>query len=252
MISASHLARRALGLDPVGFAHESDPTRCALCRQPINPGDLAGPVEFSAAFTDWASVGDTGRACGDCNATTPQPILRNLQRVVITANGLYPIGTDDNRAWFLLTPPEPPFAAVVSTRSATAAFHLHWKAPVTIDRQFISVQVDDQALHIRHPVLLAALAACQRVADGLQAIRPESRRRESLRHPFVALDRSTGEPAHGVLHPDVATLGPEHDADVSLLRRLWPGELWALATLAKANAPTPTRPDLITAPKETA
>lgn len=252
MISPSRLARQALSLDPVGYAHEGEATHCSLCRQPIAPGDIAGPVEFSAAFTDWASVGDTGRACGDCNATTPQPVLRNLQRSVITAQGIYPIGTDDHRAWFLLTPPEPPFCAVVSTRSATAAFHLHWKAPVTIDRNFIAVQLDDQGIYIRHPVLLNALDACIRLGDALQALRPESRRRESLRHPFIALDRSASDPSHGALHPDVIQLGPEHGDDLQLLRRLWPGELWALATLAKANAPTPTQPALITQTKEAA
>lgn len=252
MISPSRLARQALGLAPAGFAHEGEATHCALCRGAIAPGEPSAPVEFSNAFTDWASVGDTGRACGDCEATTPQPVLRNLQRVVITERGLYPIGTDDHRAWFLLTPPDPPFAVVVSTRSATAAFHLHWKAPVTLDRNLIVVQLDDQALYIRHPILLLALEACRRVANGLQAARPESRRRERLNHPFVVLDRSVSEPAHGALHPDVALLGPEHADDLRLLRRLWPGELWALATLAKANPPTPTQPDLITAPKETA
>ncbi len=249
-MSPSRLARTALGLEPVGFPHEGADTHCALCRQPIRTGDVSGPVEFSSSFTDYASISDSGRACGDCNATKTQPVLRSLQRVVITENGLYPIGSDDNRAWFLLTPPEPPFSAVVSTRSATAAFHLHWKAPTTIDRNFIAVQLDDQAIYIRHPVLLAALDACQRVADGLQAIRPESRKRESLRHPFVALDRSASDPRHGAIHPDVLHLSHEHDDDIRLLRRLWPGELWALATLAKANTPTPIQPHIVTHTKE--
>jgi len=246
MTSASALARSALGLEQEGNPNTGEAFHCSLCRALIPTGGLSAPVEFSSAFTDWASIGDSGRACGDCNATTHQPVLRKLQRGVITAEGVYPIGSDDNRAWFLLTPPEPPFAAVVSTRSATAAFHLHWKAQITIDRDFLVVQLDDQAIYIRRPVLLAALDACQRVANGLQAMRPESRKRESLRHPYVALDRSATDPAHGVLHPETGQLGPEHAEDLQLLRKLWPGETWALATLAKANAPTPTRPELIT------
>ncbi|MBL8511959.1 MAG: hypothetical protein JNM52_09970 [Betaproteobacteria bacterium] len=204
-------------------------------------------------FTDFAAlVAGQKLCCGWCEATRDQSVMRELQRSVITSHGVYSIATDDARAWFLLTPPPPPFVAVLQTRSPTATFHLHWKTPVTLDQDLLQVRVDDRLLVIRRQVLMKALNDCQTVADEMQARRQVAKRREALHHPYLSLDRNLTGTSHGVLHPEAVALADAKDCSVGViaalnrLSTLLPGELWALATLAKANPPIPTRPPLIT------
>lgn len=116
------------------------------------------------------------------------------------------------------------------------------------------VRVDDRVLTINANSLTQALADCRLIADEIQSRRPAAKRRDSLNHPFRFLDRSLSDPAHGVLHQDAINLryitdGSVTPAVLEALKRLdalGSGELWALATLAKATPPTPTAPTPIT------
>ena len=119
---------------------------------------------------------------------------------------------------------------------------------MTVDADLLIVRVGERVLRIRRPVLLKALEHCQLIADALEETAASSRRLKSgvRHHPFVALDRSLDHPAHGALRPRVTELGDEFAGAIAHLKGLWPGELWALATLAKANPPTPTAPVRIT------
>jgi CRISPR type IV-associated protein Csf1 len=241
--SASRLARQALHLKPIGTPYAGDPTRCAMCATGIAAGDIVAPAKFPRSFCDHLDLRPSSVICGDCSATTNQTAMRALQRSVVTEQHVYPIGSDDHRAWFLTTPPAPPFAAFIQTRSAIATYHLHWKTPVTIDSRLITVRLDHRLLKIRQPVLMEAIGVCSQLADAIQDRRAVKKRRAALHHPFVALDRALEDPAHGVLHPDCTALPPEFADRRKWLLSLWPGELWALATLAKAKPATPTQPE---------
>lgn len=178
--------------------------------------------------------------------------MRELQRAVITTLGIYSISTDDARAWFLLTPPEPPFVAVLQTRSPTSTFHLHWRTPVTIDKALLHIRVDDRLLQIRTETLYKAVEDCQIVADAMQALRPAAKKRDVLHHPFLFLDRALTDSSHGNLHHDANALLEDPSTSKNIinalgrLQQLTTGELWGLATLAKAKLPLPTKPPCVT------
>lgn len=252
-IYASELAAQALNLAPQGTPHAGEDTCCAMCARSIRVGDLSAKLRPSQSFTDWPSLTPSRHLCGWCDVTTEQVNIRPLQRAVITSDGVYPLSTDDSRAWFLLTPPKPPYVVVISNRSVLGAFHLHWRTPVTLDNNLILVRADDQLLSIRRPVLFKAMEDSLELATLMHQARAEKKSRAALntgaRHPFIALDRSLSDPRHGRLREDALAAGAHRPELIARLRQLSQGELWALATLIKANAPVPTKPGLITSPK---
>lgn len=249
----SEIAAQALRQLPQGTPHVGAATCCAMCGREILPGDLSAKFKPSQTFTDWLNLSPSEHLCGWCEVTTVQANMRPLQRAVVTPEGVYPIGKDDNRAWFLLTPPEPPYSVVVSNRSATATFHLHWRTPVTLSNNLVLVRVDDQVLRIRRQLLLEALDVCQEVATLMHAHRAATMKNPGnavARHPFSSLDRSLADARHGRIREDARTAAAGRPELLRVLENLAQGELWALATLAKANKPTPTKPELITSPKQ--
>lgn len=255
IVYASELAAHALRLRPEGETHTAGKTACAMCGRPIPNGDRSSRLTPSKSFTDWLSLTPSGHICGWCASTSQQVNMRALQRAVITRDGVYPIGKDDHRAWFFLTPPEPPYAVVVSTGAATAAFHLHWRTPVTLSNELVLVRVHDVVSTIRRGVLMKALGQCEELAAIEEAAAPPKRRTVQAgpprRHAFISLSRDLENPNHGKLRESAVKAARAAGRDDLLLAmsQLTPGELWALATLAKANAPNPTKPDLITGTK---
>lgn len=202
------------------------------------------------SFTDHRALRGTGVVCGFCEAARDQRVMRKLQRCVVTSDGCFPIGSDDNRAWLLLDPPPPPFGVVVNAASMTAAFHLFWRTPLTLDRDLLIVNVDNRVMPVRRKVMLEAIGWCRDLAAAVNAARTPARRRPDMKHPFRRLDRSPfgGADGHGVLLEEAHRLGAagEFAPLVRNLKSLWAGELWALATLVKSKPVTPIRPDPIT------
>ena len=267
IVYGSDLAVSALGIQPEGVPWSREPTRCACCGKPVLPGDLAvrDKDRFGPQFTDgpYLACKGSGAVCGACSAVMNAKPLRALQRAVVTANAVYPIGRDAHRTWLLLQPPEPPYVAVVSD---TKQAHLVWRTPVTMDNNLVVVRLGSRLLRIRRWLLEQAISDCQLVADAVNAARDagdgQGRRKKAavagLRHPFVALSRELSEQAHGILRREVAcederSPGSDVGKAVARLKRLGPGELWGLATLAKREVEAPERPEPIslnTVPQE--
>lgn len=263
MIYPSDIAIAGAGLRPAGVTWNVA-TRCACCGKPIAPGDLASPTSFGPSFTDDLSLAaHSGVLCGACEPLMRVDVMRFFARVVVTREAVFPIGTDIHRAWFLLTPPEPPFVAVVAT---TQLQHLVWRTPVTVSRDLLVVRLGQQLLRIRRQVMLDALGWCQEVMEAYEAhlqagAAPDSQsgakkakagrgrpaktvvpKAAAARHPFMSLDRNMDDPRHGVIRPEIAAM-PAARAALDRLTHLTPGEMWALATLAKRNAPVPEAPE---------
>jgi len=241
-ISPSALAVQALGMQPQGVPSPREGI-CAMCAAPIAVGDLFVRTEYGQNFTDDASLAarGSGMLCGHCATAKTVGSMRLMQKAVFTREGAYPLAKDIHRAWFLLTPPEPPFVAVVSNSMQQ---HLVWRTPVSWSKDLFHVRFGGHLFKIRRPVLLEALDACAKFMSS----QPENAGKtgDAIRkHPYVLLSRDAEELTHGVLRSD---LGPTP----AILHRLTPGEVWALATLAKAKTPSPEKPQRLTADTQTA
>jgi len=213
---------------------------CALCGVAILAGDIAREAGFTYNFTDYAALAArTNIACGACARMMTRTVMRRLQKVVVSKEGVYPLTKDAYRAWFFLTPPALPYVAVVGT---TQLQHLIWRTPVTLDDRIQIVRVGSRLLRIRRCLLRQGLEAARRIADALGAAAPTRRPPLRLRHPFSRLDRELASLAHGRFRPETAALCQEYAADIAELSSLGTGELWAMACLAKRYAPVPRRP----------
>lgn len=251
---ASEIAVKGAKLELDGAPWTGAATRCACCGKPIQRGDIAvrDKDRFGRSFMDgpYLAARGSGAVCGACSAVMNAVPLIKMQRVVATEDGVYSIGKDAERAWFLLTPPKPPYVAVVSD---TKQAHLIWKTPPTLDENLMIVRLGQQILRIRRPRLLQAIKDCQLAADALNAEGGKKGRghpASELRHPFIALHRALDHPLHGVLRTDLlrspqAAAETDVGAAIGRLKQLTLGETWALATLAKRKVEIPVRPEPI-------
>jgi len=160
--------------------------------------------------------------------------------------------TDDARAWFLLTPPEPPFIAVMKTIKKSQ--HLIWRAPMTYSLEAIQLRFGPNLLVIRHSVLMKAVKVCREVGAAIMSYRDEQQgkgKKKSAKvvgHPFAFLSRDLKDPRGGRFIKDaldLAIVRPDIADKLDFLRRLNDGELWALATLCQNKPPTATKPEPI-------
>ena len=223
-VSAAKLAGQALGIKPLGIPWGgSEPITCALEGLPIAPGEKVAPWRPGPNFMDdvtdtvTRAGGDSAVISGYVAALMQKTVMLKSQRMVFTPEGAYPLNTDAARAWFFLTPPEPPFVAVIADAMLQ---HLIWRTPVTLSQDLIVFRHGQSLKTVYRPRLERVLAALR--AHDAPA--------------FIRLDRDGKDPRHGQLRNDV----PE--ALAKELAELTPGELIALASLAKRNPPEPERP----------
>lgn len=272
MIYPSDIALAGGGLSAVGSPWNEDAV-CACCGKPIAAGDLAVPSPFGPTFTDDLSLAArSGLVCGACAVLLRADALKLFQKAVVTRDGVFPLAKDVHRAWLFLTPPEPPFVAVVST---TRQQHLIWRTPVTVSKDLLIVRLGQRVMRIRRPVLLEAMDWCEQAglafhaameaqsaaqaasdppavpAAGKRPRKPTKAKASELPppHPFVELDREASSLRHGVIRSDMEAV-PEVRPYLARLRALNPGELWALANLVKRNRPTPEQPPNIAGTQE--
>lgn len=248
MIYASELAAKALGLAPEGAAHDGPDCICAMCQRPIHPGDISVQKELPRTFVDFGHLAPSDFLCGFCSVTTHQDVMRDLQRCVITSQGIYNLNTDAARAWFWMTPPEPPFAVVIN-HSTMAAFHYFWRTPVTLDRAFVQMNVDGVLYQIRRDRVLKALDYAKVILDRAPVL---EKRKSIMKSPFVVLSRDPTKKArgnNGHVAKDAILLAqtyPDCKEAVAFLQTMTPGELVALSPFLKQTPSDPIQPELIT------
>lgn len=215
----SDLAARHLGgpkLDSA-IAHSGPGTHCAFCGKPICTGDLCEPAaalgEFFSDTRDLAAY--TRRSCPACARVRSKKAMFALQRALVTEDGIYSIAPAAARAWLFLTPPKPPFVAVLTTATLQ---HLIWRTPVTVSRDLIVIR-HGARLHTVRPSLVAqARDSCLRWHEANPQIKWG---------PYVMLDRAEEAPTHGLLREQVWQMMSQNEKDLFL--SLTPGEVWALA-----------------------
>lgn len=241
---------------PAGIPSEKA-THCAACGVQIRQGDPM--VRFRpnvGSFTDWQYmthefvVDGQFPICPYCAALFPKDFLQHqamASSAVYSRHGAWMMTLDVERAWFLLTPPEPPFVAYVAT---TMGQHVVWRTPVTIDRDYLRVGIARSVLSIDRPLLMAASEMCRELVWSANADVEAGRADKSLKntknfHPFSFLDRKMEGAGHGELRSVFRRWMQDRGlhAQIDFLESLGEGELWGLAVLnkAKQEAPVETR-----------
>lgn len=247
MMYTSELAASALGMKPTGSRHEGPDCVCAMCQRAIHHSDLSERKDLARTFMDFGHLAQSDYLCGYCAATSNQAAMRDLQRSVICRDGIYNLNTDDSRAWFWLTPPEPPFAVVIN-HNTMGAFHYYWRTPVTLDTRLVTINVDGTIYQVRRNLVVRAIDVAQRI---LKAYNDQAGKRKTLKSPFITLARDPGSKprsVNGHIATDIqafARNNPAFQTDVEFLDTLGVGELIALSPFLKQNPATPTQPEFI-------
>jgi len=229
MKSPSRFACEALGLKPAGTPWRGETSlTCTLEGTEIAPGDWMDGWIPGQNFTDDTDLAArSGVISGWVSVFMRKPVMIKTQRCVFTTEGCYSLATDASRAWLLLTPPKPPWLAVIGDSTLQ---HLVWRTPLTLDNDLMRIRLGKEAvLTIRRPFLL----------EALNRIQDERARNPEFRHGFVFLDREAKDAMHGIVRRDT----PEELS--KFFKTLTNGEIWALAILAKANTPVPTMPESV-------
>jgi len=260
-MTASKLVIKALKL-PTSGAPISKDVHCAMCGTFIPTGDPAVSFKPQETFNDGRNLAsdEPSHICPACASLWQKPIMMGLQKVVITEDAVYPLGKLENRAWFFITPPKPPFVAVFSDAKLQ---HLIWRTPITRNSNLIYIRVGDSFTGIRLPLLHKAFEAWKKireldprdnkpasepVQDGAKASKSKKIKAKLYQpkpaDPFIALDLELTHPSHGRLRDDYTKVALEKGLqdEVRTINQLTPLEAWAMIPLIYRE---PVKPDPI-------
>jgi hypothetical protein len=224
--TTAEIACRALGLQPAGQVWEgSEPLHCAMEGRPLQSGERIAPFKPGANFMDDAALADRSPVVSGWVAPLlGRNTMSKVQRAVITEEGIFPTSKKIHRAFFLMNPPEPPFAWVISDATMQ---HLIWKAPLNLSNQQFRIQLGNRVLLIRRRCLDEAV----------------ERGRQSEIRPWLDTDWAIKSPNFGRINPKL-------DADFArFLTTLTTGETWAAGIILSATREgvkeLPVKPDPI-------
>ena len=230
MITGTQIALQGLKLAPMG-----NPARkagqCACCTSPIAVGELASPLTVSSGFMDARAVQNKAAKpilCGSCAPFFAKKAMIKTQKVIASAEGVYPIGKGENRAWFLVHPPKPPFVVVFSDSKLQ---HLLWRAAVTLDADNWQVQVGPRTMLVRRLLVLRAVEAAHAVIAAHAA--GVGGKKKPPASPFLSLDPELGDLNTGRLRPDMRDAARKAGlaSEIAILESLGIGEIWAIGAI---------------------
>ncbi len=254
-MTATELALQALGLRPVGQP-AAQPGVCLCCGASWKTGDLVTPFVPSSGFMDGRALQPVAPGpkfmCGACGNFFAKEMLAETQRVMLTTDGAYRIGTGAARAWFLLNPPKPPFAVIYKdAASAIINQHVLWRAAVSLDPDYWLVQHFKRSLPLRRKLVLeVARLWREEMGPAFAAFRPTGKPKKKSdkvpKSPFVSLDPLLADLKNGQIRRDIRKWAEEHAPDaLRLLDALTPAEQWALGALFFAKPEEVVQPERI-------
>ena len=227
MLTTAELACKGLKLKPVGKRWSGDtPLTCAMEGRAINPGDWVCPFVPGPNFMSDAGLAARSPVIsGWVEPLTKRDTMSKLQRAVITAKAVYPIHQRIHRAYFLLNPPSPPFACVISDATMQ---HLIWMAPTNWNQAQYKILLGSRLLTIRQEKLMNAVDEWKG-ADCW---------------PWLSNDWGMHDVSNRLLRPELS------DSQYASLAELTLGEFWALgvvlpALTAKKEKERPQKPNPI-------
>jgi len=242
--SAAELYLLAESRPPVGTPAPSDGV-CAACGRPIERGELVVPVSDVAnpgSFTKWAYMARPGSpwACGHCAATRGAEYQSGSSKAksFACAAGVYPLHRGVDLARFVLNPPDPPYAAVFSTRQQQS---MVFRTPLNWSREVIVLRFDDELVDIRVARVRDAATAWREI-DALCAEKYGDAPAIKLGKSGIGvLSMTLVAPEVGKLQaPVIERMHAMGRADLlDAIVGLTPGETWALACVVQLPADDP-------------
>lgn len=236
---------------------------CPLCGHAFRPGEKGhtNPSNGSVTFNDAPSMkgGCTDPVCDACIIIWGKRFLLNLSKTIATLQGMWSVASNNDRAHFLLNPPEPPFVFVVGLAKQQ---HLFWRTPVATSRDVFPIRVGPHAGFVRRKTIESAWRLTpdllQLVADyetdgpakRTAPAKPSKAASTAQPHPFIRLDRDLVHPQHGILKPNVRSFlsSPGAPPQMRVFDQLTALECWGLAAIYNASAISDTQPPPIATP----
>lgn len=243
MCRPTQIVREGLGFSAAKGPSVKEDMLCMTCGRTIHAGETA--IKWSpmkGTFTDWQYLASNSRhVCEDCAVLRDNQALKYLQTSVVSREGVWNLGKDTNRMWFVQSPPEPPFVAVVGTAKKQ---HLAWKASATLDRDLLLVQLGNTLIDIDRPLVLDAVQWIKRARE----LGEENKHKIGTFYPYVFLCRKCASTTHGTINNKFRQLARENEEAKELLDKflcLGEGELWALSFMAKSLSVEPFEEKII-------
>jgi CRISPR type IV-associated protein Csf1 len=240
--SASDLYCLAAGLEPETSCLVTEPSHCRMCAAHLAAGDSANLVTkntFDDAFNNKLDLRAlTGKyVCGACQRLWEKDWLQKYSKTFACKDGVFKLASNDQCAAFLLNPPEPPFAAIFSTKQQQ---HMIWRTPLSLSRALFVVRVDKDLLQIRHQVLIDAWRAFRHAESVMATIKPTGRA-TLLKPPAALFSRELATGKMGMLREDVCALLRQTGDTwvIDQLHRLSIGEWWALGIIRHYDPESP-------------
>lgn len=256
-------ANAVLAAIPDGPLQATHGSVCPMCAHRFLPGETAhpNPVLGSQKFNDGAALcgGEADPICAACASTQGKMFIMNVAKSVVTPDGIWKFASNEDISWWLLNPPETPFAMVYSLAKQQ---HVFWRAPIGRNRNVFPIRVGQNVGMIRRSwltdaaeciegLMAAALTYEKEQQAALSKNGAKVKKTKSLvtvkSHPFIRLDRDLLSSWHGSVKPVVAKYLSSGQAprEAALLMGLNMLELWGLAAIvnnkaaARASAPPP-------------
>lgn len=231
---------------------------CAFTGSLIKEGDDMQWFTPSKSFTDWQYL--NGHSIKGKFPITPEAALLSssdflkyqakIPAGVYARDEAFILTTDASRMDFLINPPEPPFVAYMAT---TLGQHVSWRAPITLDKNYIRLGYAKKTLTVNRMVMLKAIDLTKEILSTYNAhidqenalIKNKKDQKKPLKSKstFFFLDRSGEDANHGVMIPSLKKFLIEkgRTSDVEFFESLDEGVLWALSVFLKQKEEVPQK-----------
>lgn len=230
-LTVSQMIAKYHPINMVSSTHADHDSHCGICGGAIKAGDACDEMVLTKTFTNQNDLADMSapyRCVGCASIMADGRFQMQLSSVVITPQAIYPFAKKVDRGFFLINPPEPPFAMVIGVSKQQ---HVVWRSPINLNNRRFQIQLGDDRVAIRHSRLMDAVNAVKSIhaCDISEIIGKKNKVKENA-SPFTFSDMKSARSRQNEWAWWALLLRQEgkHDAEFKVLDELTADEAWAL------------------------
>ncbi|WP_347364487.1 type IV CRISPR-associated protein Csf1 [Vibrio vulnificus] len=162
-LTVSQMIAKYHPINMVSSTHADHDSHCGICGGAIKAGDACDDMVLTKTFTNQNDLADMSapyRCVGCASVMADGRFQMQLSSVVITPQAIYPFAKKVDRGFFLINPPEPPFAMVIGVSKQQ---HVIWRSPINLNNRRFQIQLGDDRVAIRHSFLMEAVSAVKSI-----------------------------------------------------------------------------------------